>query len=255
MWEEHSALVLLPATEELIKQADEDLEAFREKVKKKKRRRAVPQGSTPIELTQILLLPNYRLTRRSDALANTTERAQYVIDKTASDEENEGIEQPRKYKDDKTMMKAATNQEDDVFGQKAKWKIANKLRTTNFYRLLRRLFIHIRRCQMSPLVWYRSDGFESAKGKGNKSNPAENWRWLHIMDPWGSVWHSTILANANENRSEHGAKMPPDYTHAYLPNRSREAPIAVMEIMAHRLRQAGVSFVRNQYDGKNVFRA
>ena len=108
---------------------------------------------------------------------------------------------------------------------------------------------------MSPLVWYRSDGFESAKGKGNKSNPAENWRWLHIMDPWGSVWHSTILANANENRSEHGAKMPPDYKHAYLPNRSREAPIAVMEITAHRLRQSGVSFVRNQYDGKHVFRA
>ena len=35
LWEEHSALGLLPATEELIKQADEDLEAFREKVKKK----------------------------------------------------------------------------------------------------------------------------------------------------------------------------------------------------------------------------
>ena len=33
LWEEHSALGLLPATEELIKQADEDLEAFREKVK------------------------------------------------------------------------------------------------------------------------------------------------------------------------------------------------------------------------------
>ena len=47
--------------------------------------------------------------------------------------------------------------------------------------------------------------------------------------------------------------MPLDYTHAYLPNRSREAPIAVMEITAHRLRQAGVSFVRNQYDGKHVF--
>ena len=26
-----------------------------------------------------------------------------------------------------------------------------------------------------------------------------------------------------------------------------------MEIIAHRLRQAGVSLVRNQYDGKNVF--
>ena len=36
LWEEHSALGLLPATEELIKQADEDLEAFREKVKRKK---------------------------------------------------------------------------------------------------------------------------------------------------------------------------------------------------------------------------
>ena len=46
---------------------------------------------------------------------------------------------------------------------------------------------------------------------------------------------------------------PPDYTHAYLPNRNREAPIAVMEIIVYRLRQSGVSFVRNQYDGKNVF--
>ena len=73
------------------------------------------------------------------------------------------------------------------------------------------------------------------------------------MDPWGSVWHSTILAKANENRAEHGADAPPDYTHAYLPHRSREAPIAVMEIVAHRMRQAGISFVRNQYDGKNVF--
>ena len=106
---------------------------------------------------------------------------------------------------------------------------------------------------MSPLVWYRSDGFESAKGKGNKSNPADNWRWLHIMDPRGSVWHSTILAKANQNRAEHGAEMPPGHTHAYLPNRSREAQIAVMEIIAHRLRKAGVSFVRNQYDSKNVF--
>ena len=37
LWEEHSALGLLPATEELIKQADEDLEAFRAKVKKTKK--------------------------------------------------------------------------------------------------------------------------------------------------------------------------------------------------------------------------
>ena len=78
---------VLPATEELIKQADEDLEAFRAKVKKTKRRRAVPQGSTPIESTHICLLPNYRIKRRSDALADTKERAQYVIDKTASDEQ------------------------------------------------------------------------------------------------------------------------------------------------------------------------
>ena len=160
-----------------------------------------------------------------------------MTDKTASDEENEGIEQPLKYKDDKAMMKAVTNKEEDVFRQKEKWEIATKLRTTNSYRLLRRFSIHIRRCQMSPLVWYRSDGFESAKGKGNTSNPADNWRWLHIMDPWCSVWHSTILANANENRAEHGAETPPDYTHAYLPNRSREAPIAVMEIIAYRLKQ------------------
>ena len=32
LWEEHSALGLLPAAEELLKQADEDLEAFRAKV-------------------------------------------------------------------------------------------------------------------------------------------------------------------------------------------------------------------------------
>ena len=73
--EENQALGLLPAAEELITQADEDLEAFRAQVKKKKRRRAVPQGSTPIELAQLLLLPNYRITRRSDALADTREDA------------------------------------------------------------------------------------------------------------------------------------------------------------------------------------
>ena len=39
LWEEHSALGLLPATEEIIKQADEDLEAFREQVKKTKKRK------------------------------------------------------------------------------------------------------------------------------------------------------------------------------------------------------------------------
>ena len=38
LWEEHSALGLLPATEELIKQADEDLEAFRAKVKQTKKK-------------------------------------------------------------------------------------------------------------------------------------------------------------------------------------------------------------------------
>ena len=97
----------------------------------------MPQGSTPIELTQILLLPNYKIKRRSDALADTQERAQYVIDKTASDEENEGIEQPLKHKVDKAMMKAATNKEDGVFRQKEKLNTANKLRTTNFYCLLR----------------------------------------------------------------------------------------------------------------------
>ena len=73
-------------------------------------------------MTHICLLPSYRIKRRSDALADTKERAQYVIDKTASDEENEGIEQPLKHKDDKAMMKAATNKEDDVFRQKEKWK-------------------------------------------------------------------------------------------------------------------------------------
>ena len=143
-----------------------------------------------------------------------------MTEKTASDEENEGVEQPIKHKDDKATIHAVKNDE-DVVRHTEERKVANKLRARNFYRLIRFFcFIHIRRCQMSPLVWYRSDGFESAKGKGNKSNPADNWSWLHIMDPWGSVWHSTILANANENRAEHGADVPLDYTHAYLPHRT-----------------------------------
>ena len=86
-------------------------------MKEKKIRRAVPQGSTPIELTQLLLLPNYRIKRNNDALADTKERTQYVTDKTASDEENEGIEQPLKHKDDKAMMCAVQN-EQDVFRHK-----------------------------------------------------------------------------------------------------------------------------------------
>ena len=112
--DEHQALGLLPAAKELMKQADEDLEAFRAQVKNKKRRRAVLQGSTPIELMQLLLLPNYRIKRRSDALADTRERMQCVTDKTPSDEENEGIEQPLKHIDDKARMKAVKHEEEDV---------------------------------------------------------------------------------------------------------------------------------------------
>ena len=119
--EENQTLGLLPATEELIQQADEDLEAFRAKVKKKKRKRGVPQGSTPIELTQLLLLPHERIKRRSDALADTKERTQYVTDKTASDEENEGVEQPLKHKNDKVTMYAVKNDE-DVFRHKENGK-------------------------------------------------------------------------------------------------------------------------------------
>ena len=48
LWEEHSALGLLPATEELIKQADEDLEAFREKVKRKKKKKKTTSSTTRI---------------------------------------------------------------------------------------------------------------------------------------------------------------------------------------------------------------
>ena len=70
----------------------------------------------------MLRLPNHRIKHRSDALADTKERTQYVTDKTASDEENEGIEQPLKHKDDKAMMKAATNKEDYVFRQKENGK-------------------------------------------------------------------------------------------------------------------------------------
>ena len=68
--------------------AEEDMDAFRQKVKKgTKIRRAVPRGSTPIEFTQLLLLPNYRLQRRDDALAQMLERVFYTNDKNASDEE------------------------------------------------------------------------------------------------------------------------------------------------------------------------
>ena len=72
--EENQVMGLLPATEELMQQADEDLEAFRAKVKKKKRRRAVPQDSTPVELTKLLLLRNYRIKRRGDVLADKKKR-------------------------------------------------------------------------------------------------------------------------------------------------------------------------------------
>ena len=82
---------MLPQTEEIGIVAQEDMDAFRQKVEKKKRRRAVPKGSTPIELTQLLLLPNYRINRRSDALADNVERIIYKTDKTASDEEQEGV--------------------------------------------------------------------------------------------------------------------------------------------------------------------
>ena len=41
-----------------------------------------------------------------------------MTDKTPSDDENEGIEQPLKHKDDKAMMKAVKHEEEDVFRQK-----------------------------------------------------------------------------------------------------------------------------------------
>ena len=75
-------------------------------MKKKKRRRAVPQDSTPIEPAQLPLLPNYRIKRRSDVLADKKEKIQHMTDKIASDEENEGVEQPIKHKDDKAMLQA-----------------------------------------------------------------------------------------------------------------------------------------------------
>ena len=150
------------------------------------------------------------------------------------------------------MLKAAKEDPESFKEEDGKWKVENKFSTSNFYRILKRFFVHVRRCQMGPLKWYRSDGFESAKGKANKEILAEHWRWLHLMDPWGSAWHATILASPKDNNTTEGAQEPTDYTHAYLAHRSREAPIAVNEITSYRLKQAGVSFVRNQYDGKNV---
>ena len=106
---------------------------------------------------------------------------------------------------------------------------------------------------MGPLRWYRSDGFEMVKGKGGKPKPEDNWRILHLMDPWGSTWHAGILTGPRGIDSEGNLSEPPDYTHAYMPHRSREAPIAVMEITSYRLSAVGISHIRNQYDGKHVF--
>ena len=107
--------------------------------------------------------------------------------------------------------------------------------TAHFYRISKRFFVHIRRCQMGPLKWYRSDGFESAKGKGGKAKPEDNWRWLHIMDPSGSTWHTTILTPHRGGSSTGETLHSPDFTLAYMPHRSREAPIAAMEITTGRL--------------------
>ena len=51
MLEQNEEFGLLPLTQEITKLAEENLEAFRAKIKNKQRRRAVPQGSTPAETT------------------------------------------------------------------------------------------------------------------------------------------------------------------------------------------------------------
>ena len=73
------------------------------------------------------------------------------------------------------------------------------------------------------------------------------------MDPWGSTWHATILTPHRGEDSTGEISCPPDFTHAYMPHRSWEAPIAVMEITTERLKAAGISHVRSQYDAKHVF--
>ena len=121
--------------------------------------------------------------------------------------------------------------------------IRDKLSTSNFYGIFERFIAHVRKCQISPLIWYRSQGFEMNKGAGNKPDIVDNWRLLHLMDPWGKLWHSTLLA---ERRGI-------DVTHAYLPHRSRIEPIMTVSILSHRLRRAGTSHLRNHFDVKNAF--
>ena len=61
-------------TEEVNEYAEEDLQIVQGNYENKKRRRAIPQGSTPIEVAQIPLLPNYRIKRGFDGLGPPEEK-------------------------------------------------------------------------------------------------------------------------------------------------------------------------------------
>ena len=95
-------------------------------------------------------------------------------------------------------------------------------------------FIHVRECDVGPLEWFTSEGVELPKGVGTKENAGDNWRWVHLMDPFGVNWFRGIVE----------PPQGPHFTHAYLPHKSREDPIMTNEIVGHRMTKAGISFVR-----------
>lgn len=119
------------------------------------------------------------------------------------------------------------------------WFFTHKQRRLNtFYFHLRitALFVHIRRAEVCPLLWYQSAGVELPK-------PTGGWRWVHLMDPLSKHWHTSIMAKTDTGTTNE---------HGFYRHRSRTSAIMVVVIASYRMEAAGLSHNRDQYDLKNA---
>ena len=94
---------------------------------------------------------------------------------------------------------------------------------------------------MAPAQWSLSYGITLSKN--NHKSGGDSFRWIHLLDPFSKQWHAQLLAPVQATHCEHG----------YIPKRSRESAITVINIGTYRLANSGLSFQRDQFDLRNAF--
>ena len=75
------------------------------------------------------------------------------------------------------------------------------MKTFRFHKQFEDLIAQVRCCEMCPLEWYQSEGFEAPKW--NQKARGDAWRWLHKLDPVSKQFHTTIKTPQQGVHCEH----------------------------------------------------